>query len=158
MSGSAEHTVDVAEHARHQLKSALVEGWDERGQRVQSMQTFARISAQALHELRGLDLGPSDALLDPIARAQQRFRAELDEARSILSRAHAVARGMGEFLQGPSRYLLLAANNAEMRAGSGMILNVGTVFAANGHLVQESMDPTAQLALPPGDVVIQPGD
>ena len=33
--------------------------------------------------------------------------------------------GIAQMAQGPSKYLVLAANNAEMRAGSGMLLSAG---------------------------------
>ena len=40
-------------------------------------------------------------------------------------RARRVGQGIGQMALGPSKYLLLAANNAEMRSGSGMLLSAG---------------------------------
>jgi hypothetical protein len=158
MSGSAEHTVEIAEDARREMRSVLTKGWDQRAQRVPSMLAFRDIAAHALGELHDLDLGPGDALIGPVARARGRFEEKLTEARQLLRRARSAADGMATFLQGPTRYLVLAANNAEMRAGSGMVLNVSVITAENGHVVQESNQSTGELQLPSGAVPLQPGD
>ena len=39
-----------------------------------------------------------------------------------------------QLLQGPRNYLLLAANNSEMRVGSGAFLSVGVLSTADGSL------------------------
>ena len=116
------------------------------------------IAADALAELRDLDLGPDNALIGPIERARHRFDDKLTEARRLLRRARDSSDGMATFLQGPTRYLVLAANNAEMRAGSGMVLNVSALTAENGDVTLESNQSTSELVLPAGAVPLEPGD
>jgi hypothetical protein len=57
-------------------------------------------------------------------------------------------------LKGPQNYLLLAANNAEMRSGSGDFLEAGLITTANGKLNLGSMVPTPSLLLPVGAVPV----
>ena len=42
-------------------------------------------------------------------------------------------------LQGPQTYLVLAANNAEMRAGSGAFLDVGVATTSDGSVDLERL-------------------
>ena len=55
--------------------------------------------------------------------------------------------GVGDLLQGPSTYLVLAANNAEMRSGSGMFLQVGTVTITDGAFELSDFVPAQELFL-----------
>src|SRR5439155_12845771 len=57
-------------------------------------------------------------------------------------------------LGGPHRYLVFAANNSEMRAGSGMFLSVGVMTTSNGTIELSDMEPTGDLPVPPGKVPI----
>jgi hypothetical protein len=84
-------------------------------------------------------LGPRDDLLPQLARAHTRLAGELDELRGELGRAHGIAAGVAAFLDG-RRYLVLAANPAEMRVGSGMVLQAGVLRTdEHGELTVESM-------------------
>src|SRR5207247_1833460 len=76
---------------------------------------------------------------------------------STLARAVTSTRGLATFLEGPSRYLVLAANNAEMRAGSGTVLSAGVLTARDGRLSLGEFQPTGDLRLP-GDGVALPKD
>ena len=62
----------------------------------------------------------------PLARKHDEFVSQLDDARTRLAKAAAVSAVVATILQGPQTYLVLASNNAEMRAGSGAFLEVGT--------------------------------
>ena len=63
---------------------------------------------------------------------------------------------MDRFLTGPSRYLVLAANNAEMRAGSGMFLQAGELTANGGQLELSDMHPTARMVLDTPGTTLDP--
>ena len=60
-------------------------------------------------------------------------------------------------LKGPSRYLLLAANEGEMRSGSGMLLSAGILSTLGGQFSLGDMTSVTDLELPPGAVPV-PGD
>ena len=58
--------------------------------------------------------------------------SQLYDARVRLTKAAAVSSVVATILQGPQTYLVLAANNAEMRAGSGAFLDVGVATTSDG--------------------------
>lgn len=68
------------------------------------------------------DLGPIDGLVAPLADARNDLAADLAEVRATIADARRGARAALSLVEGPRRYLVIAANNAEMRAGSGMWL------------------------------------
>jgi hypothetical protein len=55
-------------------------------------------------------------------------------------------------LQGPQQYLVLMANNAEMRAGSGMFLEAGVLSSNGGSLQLGDLVLTGNIPLTPGEV------
>ncbi len=100
--------------------------------RVTSLRTLATVSASAASQLRSVDTGPSNGLVSPLAAKYNEFVAQLNDARLRLTRAAGVSAASATILQGPQNYLVLAANNAEMRSGSGAFLDVGVATTENG--------------------------
>ncbi len=78
--------------------------------------------------------------------------SQLDDARTRLADAAAVSAVTATILQGPQSYLVLAANNAEMRAGSGAFLDIGTATTADGTVQLGGLGPSGALTLPVGAV------
>jgi hypothetical protein len=105
-----------------------------------------------------VDLGPSRSLVGSLADARVRVETELNEATTLLADAEAAGLGLAEFLEGPTTYLLLAANNSEMGAGSGSYLQVGTVQVANGVLHVDELLPAGDILLERGAVEIPDSD
>ena len=101
-------------------------------QRVQSLRRLSVLSLAAARQLSAVDTGPGQALVGPLARKHDQFVSQLDDARSRLVKAAGVSAVTATILQGPQTYLVLAGNNAEMRAGSGAFLEVGTATTADG--------------------------
>ncbi|MEN3273084.1 MAG: hypothetical protein V7636_1845, partial [Actinomycetota bacterium] len=102
------------------------------------------------------DLGPGVALVGPLARARADLAEDLEKTTKELRDAHTGARAALQLVTGPSSYLVVASNNAEMRAGSGMWLQGGVLHVTDGKL---DLDPLVSLpvdAVPPKDVV-KPG-
>ena len=79
-----------------------------------------------------IDTGPSQALVSSLASKHNEFVTQLYDARVRLTKAAAVSAAVASILQGPQTYLVLAANNAEMRAGSGAFLDVGVADTSDG--------------------------
>jgi Protein of unknown function (DUF4012) len=119
---------DVVADARRTLQQPRGTG----PERIALLRALARLAGDADRRLRDLDLGPSRALVDPLAERRAELVERLDDLRTSLRDGRVVAAGLADLLQGPSRYLVLAANNAEMRAGSGMFLSVGELGFADG--------------------------
>jgi hypothetical protein len=102
-----------------------------------------------------LDLGPDEALIGPVRTVHRDLEERVDDARDALDRAQDALGATKALLGGPSRYLVVAANNAEMRAGSGMWLSAGILTVENGRLSLGDMAPTYRAGRPPdGSVTI----
>jgi hypothetical protein len=84
--------------------------------------------------LAAIDLGSDDGLVPPLRAARQRLARQRDGAVAGLARMQQTAAALRTMLDGPRTYLVLAANNAEMRAGGGMVLQAGTIRFAAGRV------------------------
>jgi len=123
--------------------------------RIALMEEVVRITSRAHDRLQDVDLGPDFFLLGPVGDARLDFAGRLTELQASLADSEVAAAGFAEFLRGPRRYLVLAANNAEMRAGSGMWLSAGTLAVQDGAFELGEMRPTGDLLLPPGAVPVE---
>lgn len=92
-------------------------------------------------------VGSGRALIGPVRDAHERFVDQLTQTRATVDSATISLAGVGNLLQGPSTYLVLAANNAEMRSGSGMYLQVGTVTITDGAFQLSDFVPAQELFL-----------
>lgn len=116
--------------------------------RIALVEGIGETSEDALRRLEVVDLGPGAALVRPLADARDEVAADLEELRTILGTAADVSAGVGSMLRGPSRYLVLMANNAEMRFGSGMFLSTGVLDVVEGELALGEIEQTYDLYLP----------
>ena len=104
-----------------------------------------------LDELSGAiadpDLGSGTALIGPVRDARERFEDQLTQTQATVDSAVISLAGVANLLEGPSTYLVLASNNAEMRSGSGMFLQVGTVTITDGAFELSEFVPAQELFL-----------
>ena len=122
--------------------------------RVTSLRELASVSSSARQQLTQVDTGPSQALVAPLASKHDEFVGQLDEARSRLTNAAGVSAVVATILQGPQTYLVLASNNAEMRAGSGAFLDVGTATTSDGTVHMSPFEASGDHPLPVGAVPV----
>lgn len=97
--------------------------------------------------LDGVHLGPSDALLGPLARARGTMSNDLNRLRGDVARASGAIRGAVTLLSGSHRILFIGANNSEMRNGSGSFLAAGSAVTGSGAVSFGSFAPAYVLAL-----------
>lgn len=120
--------------------------------RVEALQRLA-VTIRDLERVVGsVDLGPRDGLAGPLDEARTRVAATTATAAERLGSAAEsleMARGV---LAGPARYLLLVANNAEMRSGSGAYLSLGVLSASGGQLQLQAPEKAGSFKVPPGIV------
>lgn len=90
-----------------------------------------------------IDLGADGWLLPPLADARTDVAEKLDEVPGRLAEARTYAGGIRQLLAGPTRYFVMAGNNAEMRAGAGMPLSGGVVTIENGDIEFGAFQPLA---------------
>jgi hypothetical protein len=121
-------------------------------ERVATLRDLAGVAAVAREELDAIDPGSPDALIGPLGDAV----AELDEQRADAAQAAAqlerTTLAIADVLEGPTPYLLLGANNAEMRNGSGMALSAAELAFDDGRMQLGDVQPTADLVLPEDEV------
>ena len=120
--------------------------------RVIELRRLAALAADTDSALGRIDTGPSNALVAPLASKHDTFVRDLTQVRTRLRHAAGVAGALTGILQGPQTYLLLMANNAEMRAGSGDFLEVGALSTDDGHLQLSHVNQTVGIPVPPGRV------
>lgn len=123
-------------------------------QRVAALRQLAALASSTHQALAGVNLGPEQGLIGPLAHERNTLASDLTQVRTTLSRTSDAATAAAGILQGPGTYLLLAGNNAEMRSGSGAFEEAGTITTANGELHLSGMVPTSSLTLPPGTVTV----
>jgi hypothetical protein len=121
--------------------------------RVEQLRTLDEAVSKAERRVRAVDdLGPSDGLLAPLADARNEVAVELAEAKATLADAVAGTGAALRLLEGPRRYLLMAANNAEMRAGSGMWLSGCVLTTEGGQFSLGPVKPIYEYEVPEGAV------
>ena len=148
LAGTSARVAEVGATTAASTRQALEVATGSGRERVTALRQLSTIAGQAEADLAGLDLGPAEHLLPSLARDRTQVARHLAEGRTSLRRVDVVTGAIADVLAGPSRYLLLASNNAEMRAGSGMFLSAGILEARNGSLTLGPMRATGDLTLP----------
>lgn len=120
--------------------------------RVSSLRRVAAVAGAAHARLGSTDLGPDEGLFGPLADARAEAVEARAEAVATLADAGAVAGALGDVLAGPSTYLVLAANNAQMQNGQGMFLSAGLLRAEDGRIHLDGMRSVNELPLPTAPV------
>jgi len=154
LTGAAQRVAAIGARTSAAASTALRVHPATPAERLALLDRVAAIAAGAERELDGVSLGSDFFLVGPLGSARTRFLDRLHKLRDAITNADALVSGVARVLRGPQRYLILAANNAEMRAGSGMFLSVGTATFADGGFTVSTFQPTPNVVLPPGGVPV----
>jgi hypothetical protein len=154
LSGAAQQVSTIGSTFLARVHDVLDQPHGAGPERVESLERLSDLSLTAAHRLDAIDTGPSQALVAPLARKHDQFVSQLDDARDRLVKAADVSAVVATILQGPQTYLVLASNNAEMRAGSGAFLEVGTAQTSGGTIHLGDFGPSGELVLAPGQVTV----
>ncbi len=111
--------------------------------------------AEMQQRAEAIDLGPDEALVGPLASARRTGQLRYDELVDGLARASDGAQGLAAFLEGPSRYLLFAANTAQMQSGMGGLLSIGVVEVHNGDITVSGVRSVSDLPPPATPVPLE---
>lgn len=156
LSSAAATTTAATRTSFHRLSDIAASAPDSPAARVAAGRQTQDVLSGYADSVRGLDLGPRTGLVGPLADAYNRFAVEDQQLHDTLGRALTAVTGVNQFLSGPTRYLVVAANNAEMRAGSGMFLQAGELTVDGGRFSLSDMEPTAKMVLPKPGTTLDP--
>jgi len=144
---AAAETADLAADAADELREATTGPTPVGAERVALIQQLSDLVGRTSTGLEGIDPDRPEALIGTIDEAFDTFTEAREDGLEGLHNAEAVLDGAVQLLDGQSRYLLLGANNAEMRAGSGMYLSAGTLEITAGSLRLGEVEPTSDMIL-----------
>jgi hypothetical protein len=148
LSSAAEKVSATGEQLVTEARDALRQPHTTGAERIALLRRVSDVTGAADARLAKLDLGPSHALLSPLAKRRAELVDKLAKVRRTLADGHTVAGGLADLLTGPRTYLVMASNNAEMRSGSGMFLSVGELQVSNGSFALTDFRPSGDLAIP----------
>ena len=152
LSGAATDVADIGIGGMTDAQPVLDEPGGSNAARAASARRLGKVAGQANARLRRLDLGPRVGLLGPLARARNRLGEQVDELQDALTKGAKGGEAVADLLEGPRRYLVFAANNAEMRAGSGMLLSAGELESGPEGLRLGAMRSVTDIPIPAGEV------
>ncbi len=153
LSEAAERASGIGARAMQQIRGVLQAPHDAGQARVSTLVRLAAVAQSTDGELARLNPGPN-ALVWPLSSKRANFVAQIADVRSKLGHAAAAARTTASILEGPRNYLLLMANPAEMRAGSGAFLEAGLLTTSDGQVHMTGLEPVTALSLSPGEVSV----
>lgn len=155
LAGAATTVVDVGVEAVEDAGGLLDGSHPQGAERIALTRRLSEVAARSASRLARVDLGPGHALVGPIRDARLRFGEELGRLRDASRDMQDATEAFAGFLEGPRTYLVLAANNAEMRVGSGTFLSVGTLRVEGGQFSLSAMLPTEEFEVPDGAVPVE---
>ena len=151
VASSADTVSAAGAQALNQANAALAQPHGPGPGRVALLQRLASIADTARNSLVGLDTGPSSGLVGTLSHRRAQLVTDISKAQDGLYRSSAAAKAAADLLSGSHQYLVLAANNAEMRAGSGIFLQGGILTTGGGRMQLGPLRSTGpQVAPDPG--------
>jgi Protein of unknown function (DUF4012) len=158
MTGAADATLEIGIDALDATQRAVDDTEPVGRGRITLARELGEIATRASADLDAIDLGPDEHLYGPLQDARDRFGEEFADLSGAVEDLAAAGDGLSRFLEGPSRYLVLAANNSEMRMGAGAFLSAGVMTVRDGRFELGPMEATEDLVLEPGTVPITDED
>jgi hypothetical protein len=156
-----EAAADLGESARRAATAVdqdLEKAGSEPTARLRLLRTITEELDRIQADASAIDLRQANGLSGPLAKARDQLRAELDGIPERFATARTRVRAAERALQGPTRYLVLAGNNAEMRGGAGMPLSGGILTIQDGDLEFGEFVPTANRWPRPVDPSLVPDE
>ena len=140
----------VGNDASTQARALLASNPPHGRARVALIRRVSQLAARTDARVAAVDLGPNRGPVGVLQHAHAHLQQSVTKLRVALRKANAVSAALADVMDGPRSYLVFAANNAEMRAGSGMFLSVGRMDASAGQLALADVTSVNDVAVPPG--------
>jgi hypothetical protein len=157
LTGTAGELGRLADDSARKIDAALQSATGDPSARVHLLDVTLEQVAVIATRIHDLHPAAGRTLMPPLSNARDALTERLDEANTELADATRSITAVRRFLVGPSRYLVLAANNAEMTAGSGMPESGGVAEISNGDINLGDFIPTSEaIAKPVGVPIPEP--
>jgi Protein of unknown function (DUF4012) len=124
--------------------------------RIQLLDALAVGSKRMTTAIDKGDLGPASGLLVSLSNGRADLARQLLKLRKPLDRTNVAILGLRHLIVGPTKLLVVAANNAQMAAGSGLPLAVTTADIVDGHITVGTFQSTWAPRVPDGAVQLTP--
>jgi Protein of unknown function (DUF4012) len=124
--------------------------------RIQLLDALAVGTKRMTTAIDNGDLGPASGLLVPLSNSRADLARQLLKLRKPLDRTNVAIPGLRHMIVGPTKLLVVAANNAQMAAGSGLPLAVTTADIVDGHITVGTFESTGVPRVPEGAVQLTP--
>jgi len=148
--------VDVADEALAGVRDVVARPHRTGAQRIALLHRLVGVAENSQQRLAGIRVRADGPLLPQLADAVDELRAQQLQAMEGADHLAMVSAAVAEVLDGPKPYLVLGANNAEMRDGSGMFLSAATLALHRGQLELGPVRPTEEIVLPPETGPVEP--
>lgn len=153
LTGTARSLGAFAQEAADEVQDKLDGGTAGASARSSIMATIVTELDEAKRQVDGVRVSDRTGVVWPVSSARDTLRRSLDKARTKLADGVRLTSALRRFLEGPSRELVLASNNAEMRAG-GMPLSAGVAEIAGAGFTLGGFVQTSALYLHPDRVPV----
>ena len=150
LTGAGVDVLDIGITGVERIEALVGDAIPGGSERIALLRDIESVTEEVRVGLAGVDLGPAAGLVQPLADARNEFSEQLYKVDQLAADGQLATAGLAEILQGPSSYLVLAANNAEMRSGAGMFLSAGVVQFDDGEIELGEFEWTGGLTLPEG--------
>jgi hypothetical protein len=154
LSGAAEQLTGLGASTLDKVQPLLHAPATTGAQRLEVLNRLAPVISVMAGGVAKVNLGPTAGLIKPLFDKRAVFATDLSKLDSGVVKANAAVKGLLGVLQGRQTYLVFASNNAEMRAGSGTLLQVGSLSSDDGNFKLGNFHDTKALLLPPHAVHI----
>jgi hypothetical protein len=131
---AAAAALDTSAELGQEIHTLVDGGLGSGPERVETLRGLAAVAERGAPTFEELDLGPDRALIGSLASSRREIEEARIEVLEGLDRTAAMSVGLAKFFEGPTDYLLLAANNAQMQNGQGMFLSAGVLHVADGRM------------------------
>jgi hypothetical protein len=152
LTGTASGVLDAAVETSGELSPDQRSGMT----RIQLLDALAIGTKRMTTAIDKGDLGPASGLLVSLSNGRADLARELLKLRKPLDRTNVAIPGLRHMIVGPTKLLVVAANNAQMAAGSGLPLAVTTADIVDGHITVGTFESTGALRVPDGAVQLTP--
>lgn len=153
LTGAAAETSDITLQVLNRVRAL-----DSSGDRPAMLREVSTICADADARLRKIDIGPKSGLIKPLGDVRESAVDNLNTLQSALVRGGAASGGLADLMSKDAKYMFVAANNAEMRNGSGMFLQAGLLSVKSSKFEIGDLVPSGELAQNGANQVSWTGD